>query len=406
MMITGQEQAIWSFWKRDFPIFSQYPHTYLDSAATTHKPQVVIDAISDFYTHSYGSVHRGLYALSSKATAAYESARVSVQQFIGALQPHEIVFTAGATAGINLVARGMQSRVSADDNVVVTQMEHHANFIPWQQLCRRTGASLRVIPLTEDGELDVAAGLQMIDQRTQMVAMVHLSNVLGGLNDLTSLISKAREHSAWSLVDAAQSIAQMPIDVQALSCDFMVFSGHKVYGPTGIGVLYGRYKALEDLEPDRYGGDMIVEVTNEATSFRKPPHRFEGGSPHAAGVVGLVAALNYLQSIGMERVANHTQLLSKQLTEMLLAGQVDLVGNPDQRYGVVSFMVPDVHPHDVATILAQDGIAVRAGHHCAQPLMRALGTPATVRASFGLYNSEEELQRLLDGLHKVQKLMA
>ena len=392
--------------KEDFPIFQHYPHTFLDNAATTHKPRKVLDAMYDFQTRHYGSVRRGLYQLSSMATDAYEQARSMLAKFIGASH-EEIVFTSGATEGLNLIARSYLSPLlQIDQNVVCTVAEHHANFIPWQQVAHNVGAEFRCIPLLPDHSLDLETGLSLIDEHTKLVAIAHLSNVLGIIHPIQTIIDRAHAVGAVVVLDAAQSVAHLPIDVVQIDCDFLVFSGHKIYGPNGIGVLYGKHALLENMPPYKYGGDMIKRVTLQESIWQDPPHRFEAGTPPATPVIGLAAAIEYLNNIGSDAIRQHSRDLTATLRQALEAlPDVECYGRSRQeKYGITSFNITNVHPHDVASILDQYRVCIRAGHHCAQPLMHALGVGAMARASLGIYNDQEDILKLVESMQQVQKI--
>lgn len=390
--------------RKEFPIFQNAPHVYLDSAATSHKPQIVIDAISRFYSSQYGSIHRALHARSAEASRIYEMGRSRVQQLIGASEPSEIIFTGGTTESINQVAFGfVVPTLKEGGNIVISAMEHHANFLPWQKICSQYGLSLRRIPLTESGELDQELAFSLIDQNTLLTAIVQVSNVLGTVNDLKPIIDHAHSLQVPVLVDAAQSVGHMDVNVQTLDCDFMAFSGHKMLGPTGVGVLYGKYPYLERMEPCRFGGDMVLHAGLERSKFKEPPQRFEGGSPHSAGVAGLIAAIDFLEEAGLSNIQHHSDQLLTHLMGSLQAEEgIQVLANPKQRSGLVSFVLKDIHPHDVASILGESNIAIRAGHHCAQPLMRDLGVPVTNRASIHCYNDEDDIAALMDGIRRVK----
>ena len=398
--------------RRDFPILDvrigSKPLVYFDNAATTHKPQVVIDAMQRFYMLQNANIHRGVHYLSQQATDAYEQARAKVAHFLGAATPDEIVFVRGATEAVNLVASSWGGAfVRAGDEIVITGMEHHANIVPWQLLAERTGAVLRVAPVTDEGEVDLAAFKALVGARTRLAAFVHVSNALGTVNPVREMIAAARAAGAKVLLDGAQSAPHLPIDVQELGCDFFVCSGHKIYGPTGIGVLWGRREILAEMPPYQGGGDMIEKVTFEKTTFKEPPSRFEAGTPHISGGIALGAAVDYLDAIGRERIAAHEDDLVRYAVEKLSAVEgLRLVGRPRHRAGAVSFVMDDIHPHDIGTILDSSGIAIRAGHHCAQPLMRRFGVAATARASFGLYNTRGEIDTLVTALAKVRAMFA
>jgi len=396
--------------RRDFPILGQQvrgkPLVYLDNAATTQKPTAVIDAISAYYEEFNSNVHRGVHALSERATAVYESARKAIQHFLGAARWEEIVFVRGATEGINLVAQAWaRPRLRNGDEVLITGMEHHSNIVPWQIVCEQTGTRLKVVPVLDNGELDLDRYEELLGERTRVVAMVHVSNALGTVNPIRTMIELAHARGAVAVVDGAQAVPHLPVQVQELGADFYVFSGHKTYCPTGIGGLYGRHELLEAMEPYQGGGDMIRRVTFEKTEYAAPPYRFEAGTPHIEGAVGLGAGLGYLRALDLRAVAAHESELLAAATEQVgrIPG-VRLIGTAAKKAGVLSFVIDGVHPHDVGTILDSEGIAVRAGHHCAQPVMDRFGVPATVRASFGLYNTEAEVEALVRGIHRVKEV--
>jgi cysteine desulfurase / selenocysteine lyase len=399
-------------WRSDFPILATTvrgrPLVYLDNAATTQKPRRVIDAITDFYTGSNANIHRGVHFLSERATVAFEEVREKVAQFVGAACPSEIVFTAGTTGAVNLVAQSWgHSTLRAGDEVLVTGMEHHSNLVPWQILCEHTGATLRLVPITDAGELDLDAFDRLLSDRTRIFAVVHVSNVLGTINPIASLAARAKAAGAVTLVDGAQSAPHLPIDVQSLGCDFFAFSGHKVYGPTGVGVLYGRSELLEQMPPWQGGGSMIAAVGPTHSTYAAPPARFEAGTPPIAEVIGLGAAIDYVQEIGLEAIgAWESELLERATVAAEGVPGVMIVGRPRQRASVLSFTVDGVHPHDVSAVLDDEGVAVRAGHHCAQPLMERLGMPATVRASFAFYNDVDDIETLIRGLCRVREVFA
>jgi len=393
--------------RRDFPILTQTVHgrplVYLDNAATTQKPQAVIDAVSRHYGTQCSNVHRGVHLLSQKATSAYEGARERVRSFLNARDAREVVFLRGATEAINLVANTFaQQRVGPGDEILITGMEHHSNIVPWQMLRDRVGTKLTVVPIDDRGEIDLAAFERAITSRTRMAAVVHVSNALGTTNPIREMVEIAHRRDVAVLVDGAQATGHRRIDVQALGCDFFTMSGHKMYGPTGIGALYARLEHLESMPPYQGGGDMIASVTFEETTYNEIPHRFEAGTPNIAGTIGLAAAIDYLDGLGMDAIAAHeSDLLEYATAQLSDIPRVRLVGTARRKAAVVSFTVEDVHPHDVGTILDMEGIAVRAGHHCAQPVMDHFGIPATVRASFGLYNTRAEVDALVAGIHRV-----
>ncbi len=392
--------------KKDFPIFFSRPHIYLDSAATSHKPQMVIDAVSEFYTGQYGTVRRGLYRLSSEATQLFESTRSLISDFIGAPDPAGIIFTSGTTESINLVAHAyLRPVLRPGDEIIISILEHHANLLPWQQLAKEKEAKLIILPLDATGDIDMDTFRKHLNIKTRMVAISHISNVTGGINPVKEIIAIAHGYNAKVLIDGAQSVSHLPVNVSDLDCDFFAFSGHKIYGPTGTGVLYGKPDLLNAMPPYRYGGEMVLEATNEYASFKQSPHRFEAGTPNIAGVIGMGAAIRFLQSTGIEQIRKYEYELTSYLVESLNTAGIKIVGNPKKRSSLVSFLVDDVHPHDVATLLDNEGIAVRAGHHCAQPLMRYLNVHATVRASLGWYNDRQDIDRLMAGIEKVRKIM-
>jgi cysteine desulfurase / selenocysteine lyase len=397
--------------RSDFPILSQttrsgHPLAYLDNAATTQKPRSVIEAVARFYASGNANIHRGLYELSERATAGFEAARERVARFLGAASPGEIVFTRGTTEAINLVAQSWgRSTLRPGDEVVVTAMEHHSNLVPWQLVCQQAGARLRVVPITDRGELDLDAFEQLLGDRTKLLAVGHVSNALGTVNPVRELARRARARGALVLVDGAQSAPHLPIDVAELGCDFFACSGHKLYGPTGVGVLYGRAAVLAEMPPWQGGGDMIEQVTLEGSTWAAPPARFEAGTPPIAEVLGLAAALDYIDTVGPHRIAAwEGELLGRATDRMSEIRGVRLVGTAQEKVAVLSFVLEGVHPHDVGTILDDEGVAVRAGHHCAQPVMTRFGIPATVRASFAFYNTAQEIETLARGVERAAKV--
>lgn len=395
--------------RQQFPIFSHYPKlAYLDNAATTQKPQPVIDAITNFYEKGNANIHRGVYELAANATQQYEGVRQKVAGLINAPKPETIVYTTGTTAGINLAAQSfLEPRLQAGDEVVISYMEHHANLIPWQMACRRQGANLRVIPMDENGVLDLAAYREMLSARTRMVALVHVSNTLGTINPVEEMIALAHRQGIPVLVDGAQSIAHFPIDVQALDADFFAFSGHKMFGPTGVGVLYGKEEHLAAMPPWQFGGDMIRDVAFEETIFAEAPQRFEAGTMPIAGVIGMGVAADFLQVLDKNEIQQHLKTLGAAAREALneIEG-LRVIGNAGQATAIVSFVMEDVHPHDVATFLAEDQIAVRAGHHCTQPIMDFFEIAGTTRASFSIYNELWEVEHLAESLKRIQQFFS
>jgi cysteine desulfurase/selenocysteine lyase len=397
--------------RSDFPILSErihgHPLVYLDNAATTQKPNAVIDAIVRYYHHTNANIHRGVHLLSERATEEYEAARSKVQSFLHARESREIIFVRGATEGINLVAQTYgRAHIDAGDEVLITAMEHHSNIVPWQILCEEKGATLRVAPINEYGELKLDEFEQLLGPRTKMVAVTHVSNALGSINPIRKIVQMSHIAGAPVLVDGAQAAPHIHVDVQDLDCDFYVFSGHKVYGPTGIGVLYGKAELLEAMPPYQGGGDMISSVTFEKTIYNKIPHKFEAGTPDIAGVIGLGSALSYVEGLGIEKINAYEHELLEYATEQISAVEgVRLVGSAQEKAGVLSFVMEGIHPHDIGTILDREGVAVRTGHHCAQPVMEIFAVPATVRASLGLYNTKDEINALVRGIKKVKELL-
>ena len=393
--------------RADFPILRREvrgkPLVYLDNAATTQKPRQVIEALTDYYSNTNANIHRGLHTLAEEATAAYEQTRRKTADFIGAAHAQEIVFTRNTTESLNLLAYTLGARLRPDDEIILSALEHHSNLVPWQLLAQRSGARLRFIELTDDGELDIDQARSLFNPRTRIVSVAHMSNVLGAIAPVAELVEMARAVDATVILDAAQSAPHMPVDVRALGIDFAAFSAHKMLGPTGVGVLWGRRELLADLDPFLGGGEMISVVNREESTWAPLPHKFEAGTPNIADVIAFSAALDYLSAVGMQAVRDHDHALTAYAMERLSAIEgLEIYGPPDagRRGAVVAFNYADIHSHDIATILDGGGIAVRAGHHCAQPLMRALEVPATARASFYLYNQESEIDALVDGLRE------
>ncbi len=393
--------------RRDFPILSRDVRgkrlVYLDNAATTQKPRQVIDRIVRYYSEENSNVHRGVHYLSEVATAAYEGARTTVRKFINARDEKEVVFTRGTTEAINLVASAWgRKNVGAGDEVIITTMEHHSNIVPWQMLCDEKGATLRIAPVNDAGELIVEEFAKLLTKRTKIVAFGHASNALGTINPVKQMTQMAHAVGAIVVIDGAQGVPHIGVDVRDLDCDFYAFSGHKVYGPTGIGVLYGKEAILDAMPPYQGGGDMILSVSFEKTTYNALPYKFEAGTPNIAGVIALAAALDYVSSVGLANIAAHEQNLLEYATLRLREIEgLRLIGTATHKASVISFTLEGVHPHDIGTILDQEGIAVRTGHHCAQPVMMRFNVPATGRASFGMYNTREEADALVAGLHRV-----
>ncbi len=394
----------------DFPILQQNVHgkrlVYLDNAATSQKPQAVINRLNDYYSHDNANVHRAVHALSERSTHAYEQARIDIQKFINAKDAHEIIFVRGTTEAINLVAQSYgRPQFKAGDEIIISHMEHHSNIVPWQMLCEQTGAILRVIPVNDAGEVILEEYERLLNPRTKLVAIVHMSNALGTINPIEQMIKQAHALNVPVLIDGAQATAHLTVDVQKLDCDFYAFSSHKLFGPTGIGVLYGKAKLLAAMTPYQGGGDMISRVSFAKTEYREIPHKFEAGTPHIAGVIGLGAAINYIKQLDLPAVHAYEQQLLNYATEQLLTiSKLRLIGTAKNKAAILAFILEDIHAHDVATILDSEGIAVRAGHHCTMPLMERFNVPATVRASLAFYNSREDVDALIAGLHKVREI--
>jgi cysteine desulfurase/selenocysteine lyase len=393
-----------------FPILSRSVHekrlAYLDNAATTQKPAAVIEAEAKFYRQSNANVHRGLHQLSQEASQAYEDARGRVAKLLNAADQKEIVFPRGATEAINLVTHSWaRPRLQPGDEVLISEMEHHANLVPWQQVCQQTGARLRVIPMDQAGVLDMAAFDEKLNERTQLVAVSHASNALGTVNPVETITAAAHRVGAVVLIDGAQAVSHFPVDVRAMGCDFYVLSGHKLFGPTGIGALYGRFDLLQQMPPYQTGGEMVKSVSFDETQFHEPPTRFEAGTPNIAGAVGLGAAVDFVQQLGLDAIAEHDQQLLDYASEQLAAlPGLRLIGTANRKIGILSFVLEGIHPHDAATILDQHGVAVRAGHHCAQPTMAHFNVPATIRVSLAPYNHEADIDALVAGLQHAKEL--
>lgn len=409
---TTQATIDWEALRSDFPILNQtvngHPLVYLDNAASSQKPQIVIDAIRTHYERDNANVHRGIHELSNRATEVYEGARQRITEYLNAIRPDEIIFTRGTTESLNLVAQtwGLDN-LREGDTILLTEMEHHSNIVPWQLLAKRTGAKLDFIPVAgDDGKLDLSKLDEQLD-RAKLLSFTHISNTLGSINPASELCQRAREAGVVTVVDAAQSAGHSPVDIQTIGCDFLAFSGHKICGPTGIGVLYGRRELLEAMPPYQGGGEMISKVEFHDSTFNVPPHKFEAGTPNVAGAAGLRAAIDYLDTIGREAIFEHDQRLAKRASEKLSEiNGIRLFGPSDTRSAVVSFVLPDAHALDLATMADQKGVALRAGHHCNQPLLAKLGVPATARASFYFYNTEAEVDRFIEVIHQVRKLFA
>jgi len=396
--------------RADFPILHQMmrgkPLSYLDNAATTQKPQSVIDSLVRYYTEDNANIHRAVHLLSERATLKYENARVRIQKFLNARDSREIIYVRGTTEGINLVAQTYgKANIGEGDEILITGMEHHSNIVPWQMLCEQTGAVLRVVPITDSGEVMLDEFERMLSPRTKLLAVVHVSNALGTINPIKWMTKQAHAVGAKVLIDGAQSVAHTRVDVQELDCDFFVFSGHKIYGPTGIGVLYGKAALLEQMPPWQGGGDMISSVTFEKTTYNTLPYKFEAGTPNIAGAIGLGAALDYVSELGLDVIAAYEHELVDYATDALsTVSGLRIVGTADEKASVVSFVMDHIHPHDIGTMLDQEGVAIRTGHHCAQPVMIRYNIPATARASVACYNTREEIDALVRGLRTVQEM--
>jgi cysteine desulfurase / selenocysteine lyase len=393
--------------REDFPILKKKVHgknlVYLDNAATTQKPNYVIDKVNKYYTTMNANIHRGVHALSQEATEAFEGARIQIKQFINALGKNQIIFTRGTTEAINLVASSYgRANIKAGDEIIISHMEHHSNIVPWQLLCKEKNAKLRVIPINDNGELIYEEFEKLVNERTKFISIVYVSNSLGTVNDVKRVIKYAHLFNVPVLVDAAQAVNHIKVDVQDLDCDFLAFSGHKIYGPTGIGVLYGKVELLESMPPYQGGGDMISKVTFDETTFNELPHKFEAGTPDIAGAIGLGAAIEYVNKIGIENIKEHEHSLLEYATKQIAdVPGLRIIGTAKEKTSVLSFVLKNIHPHDIGTFLDFEGVAIRTGHHCTQPLMQRYNIPATSRASFGMYNTKEEVDVLVNGLKKI-----
>ena len=398
--------------RKDFPVLEREVHgkplAYLDNAATSQKPRAVIDALTHYYSSYNANIHRGVHTLSEEATVAYEAARDEVRDFIRAPSSEEIVFTRGTTEAINLVAQSyLRPRIREGDEILISQMEHHSNIVPWQLVREQTGAVLKVVPINERGEIELEPFSDLLGPRTRLVALAHVSNALGTINPVQDMVQLARERGVPVLLDGAQAVPHLPVDVQELGCDFYAFSGHKMYAPTGIGALYGRRELLEEMGPYQGGGEMILSVTFEKTIYNRVPHKFEAGTPNIAGAIGLGTAIEYLLGLDLQAVRAHEdEVLEYATEEVSKVPSVRLIGTAASKTGVLSFLLGEIHAHDVGTVLNQEGIAVRTGHHCAQPVMDRFGVTATARASFAVYNTTQEVDRLVQGLHRTLEIFS
>ena len=398
--------------RADFPLLQQsvngHPLVYLDNGATSQKPQAVIDALVRYYTTENANVHRGVHTLSQQATDDYEAARAKIRQLLNAAHDHEIIFTRGATESINLVAQSYgRQNIGPGDEIIISNMEHHSNIVPWQMLCQEKNATLRVVPINDSGELLMDEYERMLSPRTKLVAITHVSNALGTIQPAAQIVALARAHGALTLLDGAQAIPHLPIDVRQLDCDFYAFSGHKLYGPTGTGALYGKAEILDDMPPVYGGGEMIKSVTFEHTTYNDLPYKFEAGTPNIAGAIGLGAAIDYLQNIGYDAIAAHEhQLLQYGAQALQSIGGLRIIGDSPHKAGILSFVIDNIHPHDIGTILDTQGIAIRTGHHCAQPVMQRFQIPATARASLAIYNTKADLDALARAIDRAIEIFS
>jgi len=394
----------------EFPILDQKINgedlIYLDNAASTQKPKSVINAIKNYYENDHSNVHRGVHTLSVRATEAYENARAKVAEFLNSPNNHQIIFTKGTTDSVNLIASSVTNLIQEDDEILITSMEHHSNIVPWQELCKRTGAVLKIIPINENGELMIDEYKNMVSDKTKLISVVHLSNTLGTINPIEDIIEIAKSYDVITVIDGAQAAGHLPIDVQKLDCDFYLFSGHKIFGPTGIGVLYGKEEILNQIDPYQFGGEMILKVTFEETTYNDLPHKFEAGTPNIAGAVGIGASIDFINGIDRDLAHEHEMSLHDYALEQLedIEG-IRIIGNSKNKSAIISFIVDGIHPHDIGTIINQKGIAVRTGHHCTMPLMDFYGIPGTVRASFSIYNNHSEVDKLVDAIKLAIKML-
>ena len=390
--------------RNQFPILDQKINgedlIYLDNAASTQKPKSVINAIKNYYENDHSNVHRGVHTLSVRATEAYENARVKVAEFLNSPNKNQVIFTKGTTESINLIAGSLTNLIQKNDEILITAMEHHSNIVPWQELCKRTGAILKVIPINKDGEILIDKYKEMVTNKTKLVSVVHLSNTLGTINPIAEIIDTAKSHDAITVIDGAQAAGHLPVDVQKLDCDFYLFSGHKIYGPTGIGVLYGKVDILNQIDPYQFGGEMILKVTFDETTYNDLPHKFEAGTPNIAGAVGIGASIDFINSLDRDLCHQHEMSLHDYALDQLKKIQsIRIIGESSIKSAIISFVVDGIHPHDIGTIINQKGIAVRTGHHCTMPLMDFYGISGTVRASFSIYNSHAEVDKLIDAIN-------
>lgn len=396
--------------REEFPILDQKINgedlIYLDNAASTQKPKAVINAIKDYYENDHSNVHRGVHTLSVRATEAYENARVKVTEFLNSPNNHQIIFTKGTTDSINLIATSITSLINENDEILITAMEHHSNIVPWQELCKRTGAVLKIIPINENGEILIDDYKDMVSAKTKLISVVHLSNTLGTINPIEDIIKIAKSHDVITVIDGAQAAGHLPIDVQQLDCDFYLFSGHKIFGPTGIGVLYGKEEILNKIDPYQYGGEMILKVTFEETTYNSLPHKFEAGTPNIAGAVGIGASIDFINSLDRDLCHEYEMSLHDYaLNQLEQIDGIRIIGKSSHKSAIISFVIDGMHPHDIGTIINQKGIAVRTGHHCTMPLMDFYEIPGTVRASFSIYNNHSEIDKLIDAIKLAIKML-
>ena len=396
--------------REEFPILHQKINgedlVYLDNAASTQKPKAVINAIRDYYENDHSNVHRGVHTLSVRATEAYENAREKVSQFVNSPNKNQIIFTKGTTESINLIAGSLTNLIEKNDEILITAMEHHSNIVPWQELCKRTGAILKIIPINDDGEILIDKYTEMVTNKTKLVSVVHLSNTLGTINPIEEIIDTAKLNNAITVIDGAQSAGHLLVDVQELDCDFYLFSGHKVFGPTGIGVLYGKENILNQIDPYQFGGEMILKVTFDETTYNGLPHKFEAGTPNIAGAVGIGASIDFINSLDREVCHQYEMSLHDYALEKLKQfDDIRIIGKSSKKSAIISFVIDGIHPHDIGTIINQKGIAVRTGHHCTMPLMDFYGIPGTVRASFSIYNNHAEVDKLIDAIKLAIKML-
>ena len=396
--------------REEFPILHQKINgedlVYLDNAASTQKPKAVINAIKDYYENDHSNVHRGVHTLSVRATEAYENAREKVSQFVNSPNKNQIIFTKGTTESINLIAGSLTNLIEKNDEILITAMEHHSNIVPWQELCKRTGAILKIIPINDNGEILIDKYTEMVTNKTKLVSVVHLSNTLGTINPIEEIIDTAKLNNAITVIDGAQSAGHLLVDVQELDCDFYLFSGHKVFGPTGIGVLYGKENILNQIDPYQFGGEMILKVTFEETTYNGLPHKFEAGTPNIAGAVGIGASIDFINSLDRELCHQYEMSLHDYALEKLEQfDDIRIIGKSSKKSAIISFVIDGIHPHDIGTIINQKGIAVRTGHHCTMPLMDFYEIPGTVRASFSIYNNHAEVDKLIDAIKLAIKML-